>query len=140
MHQFNFFSAPDLSTMNFLNDSGSQVTFGVSRKVEVSSCSLHIAIYVVQMLCQSLPEALGCLANVLLTTVGHHAVEGIADVAGVAVHLGIDVNSIVGGSGFKVFSRLNVRAHTAVRLSTFPHARYSSSGPGISLWWDLGSD
>ena len=38
------------------------------------------------------PEALFCLANVLLTTVGHHVVEGVADVAAVAVHLGIDVN------------------------------------------------
>ena len=74
----------------------------------MSSCSLHVAIYIVQMLCQSLPETLACLANILLATDGHHTVEGIADVAGVAINLGIDVDSVVGGRGFKAYSRLNV--------------------------------
>jgi hypothetical protein len=78
------------------------------------------------------------LANILFATVGHHTVEGVAHIAAVAVHLGIDVNSVVGGSGFKVFSRLNVWAHTAILLATLLHARYSPFGPGISLWWNLG--
>ena len=49
-------------------------------------------------------------------TVGHHTVEGIADVA---VHLGVDVNSVVGGSVFEVFPRINVWAYTEILLSTF---------------------
>ena len=33
-------------------------------------------------------------------------------IAYVAVHMGVDVNSVVGGSGFEVFPRLNVWAYT----------------------------
>ena len=35
-------------------------------------------------------------------TIGHNTVEGIVDAAAVAVHLGIDDTSIVGGSGLRI--------------------------------------
>ena len=69
------------------------------------------------MLFKSFLHGLARLANVLLGAPGHPTGDGIADVGCVAVHGCGQVHLVVGGSGLKSWSSLNIGANQAIFFS-----------------------
>ena len=114
------------------------------------ACCLSVIVHISTMLFKSFLQGLARLANVLFGAPGHPAGDGIADVGCVAIHVlfgspghpagdGIadvgcvaihgcgQVHLVVGGSGLKSWSSLNIGANQAIFFSTFFHPLLKSS-------------
>ena len=91
------------------------------------ACCFFILVHISTVLSEPFLQALATLANVLLGSPSHPTGDGIADVGCVAVHGCGQVQLVVGGSGLKGWSSLDVGAGQAIFFSTFFHPWLDSS-------------
>ena len=119
MHRFKLLPCPHLSIMDLLHHCHHHVPLRMAWKIKMSSSGLNIAVHIVAVLCESIPQASTSLPNILLPAPVNSAADGIADVLAVAVQLGIEVHPVVGCCSLELFSSLNIWAGWTISLPTF---------------------